>query len=70
MLPRKLSGIFNDFFKKVNKAVPAQVKKLVKEREAFRKARDFAKADQIRNDLKAQGIELEDGKNGTTWRRV
>ena len=32
--------------------------------------KDFAKADQIRHDLKAQGIELEDGKNGTTWRRV
>ena len=32
--------------------------------------KDFAKADQIRNDLKAQGIELEDGKNGTTWRRI
>ena len=32
--------------------------------------KDFAKADQIRNDLKAQGIELEDSKNGTTWRRI
>ena len=32
--------------------------------------KDFAKADQIRNALKEQGIELEDGKNGTTWRRV
>lgn len=32
--------------------------------------KNFALADQIRNDLKTQGIELEDGKNGTTWRRI
>ncbi|MFO1382839.1 MAG: hypothetical protein U1E91_04815 [Moraxella sp.] len=35
-----------------------------------KRIKTFAKADQIRNDLKAQGVEPEDGKNGTTWRRV
>jgi cysteinyl-tRNA synthetase len=34
-----------------------------------RKARDFALADQIRADLAARGIALEDGPGGTTWRR-
>ncbi|RYZ91876.1 MAG: cysteine--tRNA ligase, partial [Moraxellaceae bacterium] len=32
--------------------------------------KDFAQADQIRNDLLQKGIVLEDSKAGTTWRRV
>ena len=35
-----------------------------------RKQKDWVKADEIRKSLLEQGIELEDGPNGTTWRRV
>ncbi|MDE1969073.1 MAG: cysteine--tRNA ligase, partial [Alphaproteobacteria bacterium] len=39
-------------------------------RNAARKARNFAEADRIRNDLALKGILLEDGPGGTTWRRA
>ena len=48
----------------------SEIEAFIEARKQAKADKDFAKADQIRHDLKAQGIELEDGKNGTTWRRV
>ena len=42
---------------------------LIAERLEARAAEDFERADQIRDELAAQGIVLEDGAGGTTWRR-
>lgn len=45
------------------------IEQAVADRLAARKARNFAEADRIRNDLAAQGVILEDGPKGTTWKR-
>jgi cysteinyl-tRNA synthetase len=43
---------------------------LIAQRLAARKAKNFAESDRIRDVLTAQGVTLEDGKGGTTWRRT
>jgi cysteinyl-tRNA synthetase len=43
---------------------------LVAERQAARAARDFARADAIRDQLRAEGVEIDDTKEGAKWRRV
>lgn len=42
----------------------------IDERAVAKKDKNFALADSIREHLKAQGVELEDSRTGTTWRRI
>jgi cysteinyl-tRNA synthetase len=46
---------------------PDEIERLIQERLAARKARDFVRADEIRDLLAAQGIMLLDSAQGTTW---
>jgi cysteinyl-tRNA synthetase len=43
---------------------------LIAQRNAARKAKNFAESDRIRDELSAKGVLLEDGPGGTTWRRA
>jgi cysteinyl-tRNA synthetase len=47
----------------------ARVEELIQERAAAKKARNFARSDQIRGELLDAGIILEDTKEGTRWKR-
>jgi cysteinyl-tRNA synthetase len=47
-----------------------EVERLIAEREQARAAKDFARADRIRDELRQRGIALEDSRDGVRWRRV
>lgn len=46
-----------------------EVERLLEERKSARANRDFARADEIRDELTAAGIEIQDSAEGTRWRR-
>ena len=50
-------------------ALAEQVEALLAERQAARKEKDFARADEIREEIEALGVEVMDSADGTTWRR-
>ena len=45
------------------------IEQLIEQRTAARASKDFVAADQIRDQLAAAGIQIEDGAGGTRWRR-
>ncbi|WP_413476235.1 cysteine--tRNA ligase [Latilactobacillus fuchuensis] len=55
---------------KADQLLDAEIEQLIAERQAARAAKDFAKSDAIRDQLKAQGIMLEDTPQGMRWRRA
>ena len=48
----------------------ARIDAMVEARNSARAAKDWAEADRVRDELKAEGIEIMDGAEGVTWRRV
>jgi cysteinyl-tRNA synthetase len=47
----------------------AEIEAAIAKRQQAKADKDYAGADQVREDLLAQGIVLEDSREGTTWRR-
>lgn len=62
-----LQRVPKDFMHAGVDADEAWVERLIAERAAAKAARNFARADAIRDELFAQGIELKDSQSGTTW---
>jgi cysteinyl-tRNA synthetase len=68
-LLEKLDLVFGIIFAE-EASVDSEVEALIKEREEARKAKNFAKSDEIRDLLKEKGIILEDSANGTIWKKA
>ncbi len=54
---------------KEEELLDSDIEVLIEERNAARKAKNFARADEIRNELLEKGIVLEDTRQGVTWKR-
>ena len=65
-----LTGVLGLVYNRKTDDLDAQVEALIAQRQAARKARDFASADAIRDRLADMGIVLEDTKQGVKWKRV
>lgn len=65
----RLLTIFGIEFKR-DQLLDAEIEALIAARQTAREAKDFAKSDAIRDQLKAEGIILEDTPQGMRWRRV
>ena len=53
----------------IEQSLDSEIEAMIEERQLAREVRDFAKSDEIRDALKAQGIVLEDTKDGVRWHR-
>lgn len=65
----KLSSVLGISYKKRD-LLDDEIKKLIEKREEARKAKNWAEADKIRDELKKQGIALEDTPSGVRWKRI
>lgn len=55
---------------KVDSELSAYVERMIEERKAAKKEKDFARADEIRDELSAKGIILKDTREGTVWEKA
>lgn len=67
---RELCDVMGLIIEREEENLDAEVEKLIEERQAARKAKNFARADEIRDQLKEMGIELKDTREGVTWKRI
>ena len=65
-----LTDVLGIIVEKKEEVLDAEIEALIEERQAARKAKDFARADAIRDELLAKGIILEETREGVKWKRA
>jgi cysteinyl-tRNA synthetase len=65
----KFDSVLGIFGEEAHELIDSDIEKLIEERQQARRNRDFAKSDQIRDQLADEGIILEDTKDGVRWKR-
>ena len=66
----ELTDILGLIIDKAPEMLDEEIENLIAERQAARKAKNFARADEIRNELLEKGIILEDTREGVKWKRA
>ena len=69
-LLQTLCGILGIRIGQEEEILDAEIEKLIQERQEARKQKDFARADQIRDELAQKGILFKDTRVGVTWKRA
>ncbi len=65
-----LCDVLGIIIEKEEEVLDEEIEKLIAERQEARKAKNFARADEIRDQLAAMGIMLKDTREGVTWKRA
>ena len=65
-----LTDICGLIVEKKQDLLPEEIEALIRERQDARKAKNFARADEIRNELLEKGIVLEDTREGVKWKKA
>ena len=65
-----LCGVLGIVTEKEEEMLDSFIEQLIQERQEARKQKDFARADQIRDELAAKGIVLKDTREGVAWKRA
>ncbi len=65
---KELGGVLGLLQKQASKDIDSEIEELINKRQQARKDKNFALADEIRDNLKAKGIILEDTPSGVKWR--
>lgn len=66
---RRFDSVLNIFGSEQREMLDSEIQKLIDERQEARRRRDFGRGDEIRQQLAAMGIVLEDTKDGVRWKR-
>src|SRR6266849_390843 len=68
-LLKRIDTVLNIFGAESNEMLDSEIQSLIDERQEARRRRDFARSDEIRDELARRGIVLEDTKDGVRWKR-